>query len=262
MANEKHLLLSIRGDYRLPALDGEQWQCGIRLALVFGSIDSEGTLPNNWTVAAASESTPDADYVLTKNWTANGPAADDFDPGSYLVDTVDPAVRAWLGQATISTTVGLTAVVLYPIGPDGKVIERRSARLDYSADISGGGGGSMTPPEVSIGVSWQTPVLGPKGRGRIYMPPAPAASFDTTGFVSSASRDAALAANVALLEGLSIGPGGLGAPSVRPIVTGAAAPAWSTYGVIENVRVGSVADAQRRRRNQLTEVYTEGSPDY
>jgi hypothetical protein len=61
------------------------------------------------------------------------------------------------------------------------------------------------------------------------------------------------------MEALAFTGAGPGGAHVRPIVTG---KPWDKYGVVTTVRVGSIVDTQRRRRNRLTEVYTSGNPSY
>ena len=56
MADEKHLLLTISGGYTDSTLSGEIWQVGLRLALVYGTVDDVGTLPNSWAPKATSSS--------------------------------------------------------------------------------------------------------------------------------------------------------------------------------------------------------------
>jgi hypothetical protein len=64
----------------------------------------------------------------------------------------------------------------------------------------------------------------------------------------------------ALLEGLSYSAVGATAAHVRPIVTGSP---WTQYGMITTLDVGSVFDAQRRRRNRLSEATRQSrTPSY
>ena len=46
-------------------------EVGIRLALVFGSIDPVGTLPNNWDPSPTSINRTESDWTITGIWHAN-----------------------------------------------------------------------------------------------------------------------------------------------------------------------------------------------
>ena len=127
----------------------------------------------------------------------------------------------------------------------------------YTTPIVGTQGGSMTlPPQISVVASLHaTPPNGYAGKGRMYLPGCHL-GLNTDGQISSTERGQ-LATTLATLftqinasadvEGkvINMSPNVAGLP-VRPGVN----------KLIGTVRIGSVYDTQRRRRNGLNEVYS------
>lgn len=268
MAGEKHLRLQVAGGYSgsgAPA--AEVWSFNIRLALVFGTVDSLGTFPTNWEVVPSFETHTEATYVTQKTWTANGPGGADFDPESYLADQVEPAVRTFIEGWKFSSRAEVRSMALYPCdSPDGTSIDGNFARLDFTSDLPAGAGSNIMPLENSVVVSWTTDRLGPRGRGRIYTPVPGTNVLDADGLLSAGDRLDLVDASVALMEGLALGSGPGLTAVVRPVVTGPTAkpgqPAYTRYAVVNGVRVGRVIDTQRRRRNAEVEDYASGAVSY
>jgi hypothetical protein len=250
MADEKHVYCVFRGGYNDTALSAERWQFGVRLWVDTSVPDDSGTLPSTGDFVADDYSGTFANGTIVSQWAwleIGGPVLDV--PG-YLEDQAFPAIAAFLAQPYLSNEVHCTEVKLYPILSTGQAFEHRSATMTFTTPAAGTGTANMMPPEVSIAVSWQTPQIGRRGRGRIYLPPSTTASFDDLGYVESGDQDDIAAAAATFLSDLAVESVGADAVHVRPIVTGAP---WTKYGVIQSVNVGRVADAQRRRRRQLDE---------
>lgn len=259
MANEKHLLLTARGTYVQTINEPEIWQNGIRLVCVFGSVSPDGDLPNTWDVFEDIQSSTDGGVDYVGNFGVQGPPTFTFDPVSYLHDYAVPSWHDFINGGSFGTKILLTDLHLYPIGDDGKAIESRSATATWETPVPGGGDTDLLPLEVARVVSWQTPQIGRKGRGRIYAAGSSKVDCDADG-----SWDGTRAGDMAddaqaLLEGLSFSGTGAFEPHVRPIVTG---KPWTKYGMITSLSVGSVFDAQRRRRNRLTESRQFRAPSY
>lgn len=259
MSGEKHILLTFGGQYTSSSLNPEIWQCGVRLAMVFGTVDDTNVLPNDWEVKAESQVDTDGNWDNTNVWSVTGPGLTTFDPLSYMKDYVQPSLETYFATDTFASTTTLTFAKLSPINALGKVIEGRTCLSEANTTITGGQTGDRLPPENSIAVSWQTPVIGRRGRGRIYPPANAASQLTTAGRVNSTTQGHSKDQAIAFLEGLAYNAISMGDPHVRPIVTG---DPWTHYGVITGVRVGDVVDTQRRRRDQLDEVYVTGSPSY
>jgi hypothetical protein len=164
-----------------------------------------------------------------------------------------------MGTQSISSHCKATGLKLSPINTAGHVIEGRTVTSIANSDIPGSIGGDMLPLEVAHVVSTQTPLIGRRGRGRMYWPPAAASQLDSAGRFDSSRIAEVVADAQAFLEGLSYTGVGVGSPQVRPIVTGSP---YVDYGVITSGRVGDVPDAQRRRRNRLDETYVGFTPSY
>lgn len=267
MAGEKHLRLQVSGGYNgtgQPA--SEVWSFNLRLALEFGSVSSLGTFANNWDVVPTFESHTETNWVTEKTWTANGPAAIDFDPESYLNDQAAPAVADFVSGWKFSPRVEVRKLSLYPCDTTGNAIDGNFAHLTWTGSNPVGAGTNLLPLENSVAVSWGTDRLGPRGRGRIYTPTPGTTVLDADGLLAAGDALDLVDASVALLQGLAIVNVGVGALNTRPVVTGPTAkpgiPAYTQYGVVNEVRVGHVIDTQRRRRNAEAEGYSTDAVTY
>lgn len=266
MAGEKHLLLTWGGDYVPSTLPGEIWQCGLRLSMVFGATDPVGTLPNDWTVEADTISLTEATYTVSGNWSVNGPGVGTgFDPGSYLKDQAEPAISTWMLYAQLNNQVRLRWISLAPIGaPTGNMVPAPGyaagspCLLEYTSSYPVGNlSGTQLPPQNSVSVSHRTLQVGPRGRGRMFLPSSSSSILSGARVATTPQTDIA-AAQVTLLESLATEVG-VSTPDIRPAVIGSP---WSAYATINQVQVGNVMDSQRRRRGNLTETYVTDTPDY
>lgn len=268
MAGEKHLRLQVSGGYNgTGAPTAEVWSFNMRLALVFGDVDSLGTFPTNWEVEPNFDSHTAATFTTQKTWIAQGPTGNDFDPESWLTDQVEPAVAGFISGWKFSPRAEVRSMIVYPCKDgDGTSIEGNFARLDYTSSNPVGGGSNLMPLENSVVVSWTTSRLGPRGRGRIYTPPPGTNCLDADGLVSSGDRLDLVDAAVTFAQDLAYTGIGGSAAHVRPVVTGPTAkpgqPAYTRYALIEGVRVGRVMDTQRRRRNAEVEDYASAPVTY
>lgn len=261
MANEKHLLLTIRGSYTNSTLSTESFQTGVRLALFSGpsgdSAPQVGTLPNNWEPQAENISRTETDWTIDGNWSIDLGAGASFAPDDFLNDQVAPAVNAWFENAVHWSVGRIDSLQLYPIGPNGKALpappysQGTPCTLTWTANKPAGtasGGGA--PLQIAVVASHRTPQTGRRGRGRMFLPAIAASFIGTDGQIASTQRQLAADRQAALLESLTyFSP--VSEFYVRPIVTGAP---WTQYAMITQVQVGSVPDTQRRRRNALVET--------
>lgn len=264
----KHLLLTVGGSYADTSQQAESWQFGVRLALVAGSVDPVADLPTNWEVTANNVNRTETDWTIEGNWHAtNVIPAGTFNADDYLNDQVADAVTAFLGGTPCSSNLVTEYAKIYPIGtPDGRTIPAppygagTPMTLTWTSNFpTGGSGSNYMPLQVSPAVSWRTPQIGRRGRGRIFLPPVTVACVDSHGFLSSTQQNNTRDSAVAFLEALSFSGSGGNPWNVRPIVTGAP---WTKYGVITQVRVDNVIDTQRRRRRQLDGSIVTGTPSY
>lgn len=259
MANERHLLLTARGTYTLTADEPEIWQNAIRMTLVFGSTDDNGTLPNNWDAVEDNHSDSDGGVEYTANFGINGPPTFTFDPLSYLHDYAVPTLSEFYGSSAFSTKIVLTQCAIYPEDQTGHAQDGRSAHATWDTPVPGTGDTDLLPLQVSRGVSWSTPRIGPRGRGRIYLAGGSKVDLDADGgYDGTRGGDLADAAGT-MLEGLAYTGIGVGAAQVRPAVIGSP---WTMYGTITGLRVSDVFDTQRRRRDRLVPGYASRSISY
>lgn len=266
MAGEKHLLLSIIGDYTDAANVTESWVNTLRLALVFGAVDPVGTLPSDWNPVAQTINRTETFWTITSNWKITKAGAS-FQPDDYLNNQVAPAVSTWMGAFARSSRVRVRELKLSPIGaPTGRVVPAAPytsgtpCLLTYtSAYPAGGNSGELLPLQNAAVASHRTAQVGRHGRGRMYVNGLVVGDVQADGRFAPGQKVGALSGQVALLQGLSYTGAGLGAPQVRPIVTG---KPWVNYGIIEQVRVGDVIDTQRRRRRNLVESISSAPVSY
>lgn len=143
-------------------------------------------------------------------------------------------VAAFVGSGTTLTTI---RAYLFPANAT-----KATAVGGASLSLSGTGTSSL-PNQCAIVLSLRTGDPSRRGRGRIYMP------MNKTGVASNAQlttgQVSALAtATATLLQDLAA------ADSVGPVLGGTSA------NPVTSVVVDSVVDTQRRRRNQLTPLFT------
>lgn len=258
MANEKHLYLTLSGDCTTAGLTNEVWQTGVRLALVGGTVDDIGTLPNAWEPVAQIINRTESSWTITGNWKITQGSAT-FQPDDYLNDQVAPAVAAWMADNRSSNQITLRQMALYPIGaPSGRAVPAipyatgTPCLLTMTDGSIAGTTSGLLPLQNTVVASHRTSQIGRPGRGRMFLPPC-GSSTTSNGLVTDSNRDAIAAAQVAFLQGLAydaVLPTGF---HVRPIVTGGN---WTKYSVINQVRVGNVMDTQQRRRRQIIETVT------
>ncbi len=259
MAGEKHLYCVASGGYVDSDLSAEHWQCGIRLWADVSVPEDFGTLPNSGNFEADSVTVTGDAGTITSTWKWTDGIGTVIVPADYLNEQAGPAWAAWMAAGFLSSHAVLQQISLYPITTTGQAFEHRSAHYVLTDPVAGSGSGNPMPTETSLAVSWKTPQIGRRGRGRIYPPPMNASSISTDGFANTTSISDLLAASVTLLQDLAVEGAGPTTTHVRPIVTGAP---WTQYGVITEVNVGNVFDAQRRRRRQLVETRVSASPTY
>jgi len=261
MANEKHLLLTAIGDYTAAPMNVETWAVTLRLALVFGAIDPVGTLPSNWEPSAVNINRNETDWTITGNWHVGG--GNTFEPDDFLNDQAAPAFASWIGAGPMSNYARLRQLKLFPIGaPSGRAVpappyaQGTPCLLTWTANYpTGATGSSVSPLQIAMVASHRTAQIGRKGRGRMFIPAVNPNQLDAaTGQFTAARVTAAVTAQQALLQALTVSPTLPDDAHTHAIVTGAP---FVSYAKIDTVRVGNVPDTQRRRRRSLVETYTD-----
>lgn len=267
MANEKHLLLTIQGDWNDSNLTEEAWQVGIRLVLnAGGGIDPIGTLPNNWNPVAETISRTETNWTITGNWRVDFGSGVFFNPDDYLNDQVAPQIGTWLSSSSLSNRCRVRRLRLYPIGTDGHAIPAppygsgTPCLLEWTSSFPvGGNAGNLLPLQCAAVMSHRTQQIGRAGRGRIYRPGLTAGSVDADGKLDSSVKANMLSSHVTLLENIALVDAVAPKVETRPIVTGGT---FTQYAVINQVRVNDIVDTQRRRTRQITPVESSASVSY
>lgn len=268
MAGEKHLLLTIGGGYTDADLLNEKWQTTLRLALFSGpsgdSAPDIGTLPNNWEPVSDSISRIETSWTITGNWNIDLGAGASFHPDDWLNDQVAPALTAWFNQSTHSNQGRVETVKVYPIGPDGKAYPAppyalgSPCTLTYTGSFPTGSGASgIAPLQIAVVASHRTAQIGRKGRGRMFLPNISSTILGTDSLIGTTPRNLARDKQITLLESLSY----LDAVTEWYLIPAIIGSPWTQYSRINAVQVGNVPDTQRRRRNGLVEVLSQGTVD-
>lgn len=259
MTDATHAYVVVQGDF--PDTPAESWQFGVRFMLVNSGTapDNSGTLPT-FAVTPAAVSRTETDWVIESTWNADLGLTETISVDDWLNDQLAPAIVDNIAGLKVSSKVRVLRIKASPITASGHVADLRTSILQWTgSNPVGSVSVPMLPSEVSCVVSWGTPVIGRKGRGRIYLPPSGAALLNDDGQFTSTDTANVLAGAVAMLEEMAITPTGPGNHWALPIVTGSP---WTHYGVITAVTVGSILDSQRRRRRQLVEVRAGAATSY
>lgn len=263
MANEKHLLLTWGGDYVDSANGSEVWQNGLRLVLSNDLMDPVGTLPNNWSPVAESINRTETNWTITGNWRADFGGGLFFNPDDFLNDQVAPALDTWLGQSGISDKIRLLWAKVFPIGTNGKAVPAppyssgTPILLSWTSSYpTGDDGSAILPLQNSVVISHRTAQIGRRGRGRVFRAGPSGNANTTAGVIPSTIQGYLRDAEVAFLEALNNIYGVTDHTYTQAAVIGSP---WSSYGMINSVRVGNRMDTQRRRRFQVEESYVSAS---
>lgn len=168
-------------------------------------------------------------------------------------DMVADCVAFWgRGATRINALSVLTEVKLAEIGANGKYTgDPLIAAVNQVGAVSAGVG---YPPQISLAVSLDTDLRGPRGRGRFFLP-TPVANLSATAEISVLDAESVRASTVTWLEALNNATG-IDANAPEVVIA-------STYGTnskVTGVRVGRVLDTIRSRRRSLPERYTALAP--
>lgn len=222
MAFVPHLLLSFGG----PLFDSEQWSCNIRM---YSSV-YEGLSPSarlDYALAEVEDMHNDCSLYVSNPagvfHTRARHAWTKFNPINSAGDYESP-----------STTVRFDTVGALPAGP-------------------------KTPgvPQLAIAVSHLTArQRGPASRGRHYVPTGPGTVDSTTGRMSSTIANEAVNAAATFFTNLNNAAGiDLPGGPVVNVISNVGQP--GPHEQVTQVAVGNVYDTQRRRRNEMPEIYVD-----
>lgn len=263
-----HLYAVFQGRYKDAATNllGETWQTGVRFVATAEDPDPIGPLPGDTDVfpVPASHNRDETNWTIQGNWTLEM-GINDIDPADWLNDQLAPAATTLFTNMLFSSSSFLERILVYPINSQGKVApappyaQGTPVTLTFKSQTyaDGGGGSGLCPPQISVVASTRTQQVGRSSRGRMFL--AGLASSTITNFAQFGPTNAATlsGAVAAFLESVQLNAGD-GQPKVLPAVVPGT---WDRYALITEIQVGSVFDTQRRRRNQLQEVYSAAMVD-
>lgn len=259
-----HLYVVLQGSYRSAALTGEVWQTGLRFATRPGStapVETGDFIP--FGVVAANHNAVEANWTISGNWTTEM-GITDLNPADWLNDQICPAAKALISSVNFSSDVQLDAALVYPIrSPDGKVqpaipySQGSPVRADFTGTKPSGGGAQSVPLQISCAAGLRTSQTGRRGRGRMFLPPAPN-SYLGNGFWTSAAVSALSTAVKVFVEALRLDGNGPGGVYASPCITGAP---FTAYSLVNQLRIDNIPDTQQRRRRSLTPTVTNTTID-
>lgn len=160
----------------------------------------------------------------------------------------------WIGAAGGSPGIGsimaasttLTGCTIYVLDPTtGRALDRAFV----ARNLPGTGAGGATPNQCAVVATLKTATPGPRGRGRVYLPPPLLGAVTLTGRLIATHRDQmanTVGKTLLLMQTSGYNPVLFtkSQPN-RPITTGS---------------VGDVIDTQRRRRDKLVEARSSDVP--
>lgn len=168
-----------------------------------------------------------------------------------MEDLAQLAITRWVADfiggasAWIPLQVTAEGAIAQQVNASGHVTVSGESVLTTPAE--GGGSGNQLPPECAVVVSLRTGTSGPRGRGRMYLPPVTVGATTTTGMLSTTARSSILAAMQDFFNTWNSDP--------STLTASVASNAGVFVEAISNIRVGNVIDAQRRRRDRIVESY-------
>lgn len=149
------------------------------------------------------------------------------------------------------------------VGTDGKTHPDNVLYAPYGTAITGPTAGTVYPAQISLVASLENSgARGLAAKGRMYLPGVTHV-VQSNGQISTANVTSTVTALKAFIDAVNAAaPTGekvilasQGRRTKNPDGTYSVVPGTSVNSVVNRVRVGSVLDTQRRRRNQLVEAY-------
>lgn len=253
MAGYGHLYWTAHGTMG-GAWQGESAQIGLRVMLRTLGDSSGPIVPvvDRGPVELVSTLRDTTDFNITQTFRANVPGV----PLASWEEVVDDMADDWLTflgkvRTQQSTLFTWRSIKVAPIeAGTGKFLAPATVYSLKSA-IAGSVATAM-PPQTSVCASLRAPILGRRGRGRMYIPSLKQGMADSAGKVASAERSTLANSLKTLVKELEDSPG-TDLFQTRVCIMSAA----STTAVLPaEVRVGDQFDVQRRRETDVVETYT------
>ena len=257
MATLSHVYLSIHGEWTTSAWLGEIAQVGLRLPFAAAATapdkGSIWTPIENGDVVADTGVTSGTNGQLARTWTARVGASgsgENWDDAAQVdaaedVYTFLNAIKAYFYSGFRFTHVKQAA-----IDPSGNFAGKASV-YSFTTPLAGTGT-SVAPPQVACALSFRAPVMGRRGRGRMYLPAVTGSQIVSDGTVASTMRTTVIGHLATLVNDLQNVPG---LSTYLPILS-VLSPGSTTAVRPSELRIGDRWDTQKRRRQQVPEAYT------
>lgn len=256
----QHVYLTAHGDYNSGPWVGEAAQIGLRVAFVptVGAPDKGDlfTMSTGTNVSTKFATVSGTNGTLSQKWEAEGGSVLSrvpMDDANQIDMAEDFYTFLYAIKAFTASTFWWRYIKIAPVTADGKYGADASI-YTLSPGISGAGlAATHEPPEVAVAASIMAPVIGRRGRGRMYIPAIAGTARASDGVVSSTFATTVGTAFKDLVDDIQNLPGVPidGFPVV--VVTSAGKP----DAIRPNqIRVGNHFDVQKRRQDQVDETYT------
>lgn len=255
-----HTYVTAHGEWTTANWLGEKAQIGFRLPTIEDSAaPAKGTVFTpvaNGDVAQDSGTQAGTNGTLSRTWTARlGPIAsiDNMDAANQcdLADDVWTFLNAT--KSLVAQQFRWTHVKIAPILADGTYGAPSAIYQFTSAMVGTNAAFSTLPPELALAVSLRAPIIGRRGRGRIYFPGLCSGSLNSTdGTVATATQTTLRDAMSTLVGNLGDNPGAEVYGTLLAVMSAGSATAVRP----SQVRVGNHFDVQRRRQHQVPESYS------
>ena len=252
----QHVYLTAHGTYTTAEWSDETAQIGFRLPFAVGldmpAKGSEFTPLQNGDVVQDSGQTAGTHGTLTRTWTARvGPIGSAENMNA--TEQIDMCEDLWTFLNAIKTYQHnmwkWTHMKIAGVAADGSYV-RPAAVYTLATPITGSSSSSLIP-QAAIAMSMRAPVIGRKGRGRIYLPGVAATTL-TNQVLNSGTISALNTAFGTLIGNLQ---NMVGWNLYNPVVSVMSAGSATAHRPSE-IRIGNHMDIQRRRVAQSPETYT------
>lgn len=191
--------------------------------------------------------------------------SDTSNPTQAFADSIRTAWTSFFTSTDVafSNKWQTTQVKVAQIGTDGKTNLANVVYAPYGTAISGNSTFNRYPPQVTLAATLE--VAGARGlaaKGRMYLPGI-AQPLEDDGRLSAANTLKVANGFKAFLDQVNVAASGFGsvilASQGRRVKNAQGeyepVPGTAVNAIVNRVRVGSVYDTQRRRRNDLVETY-------
>lgn len=191
--------------------------------------------------------------------------ADVSNPTQQFADAIRTAWTAFWGGATsyVSSNFKVDNVKVAQVGADGKTSLSNVVYAPYGTALQGTAASPILPPQIALVASLENAgARGLAAKGRMYLPGI-AAALGTTGQISTTNATTIAgnmktffdAVNAAAPTGEKVILASQGRRVKGPDGSYSPVPGTAVNAVVNRVRVGTVYDTQRRRRNAMVEQY-------